>query len=147
MTIKKEFIHSTYCRNKENFDSDALIVKEVLHHPDGSKKRNLKIVENYQRPFWVLKPEHRLYKDKREYEFIERLDKYYSNQAQLPKNVYRRLEDKPPFGYIRMSDMTESPYLYGTDVSPNVLLRDEYINTYGMIQTEASVAVLDYEWT
>ena len=144
--IIHEFVFSTYVRNNEEYGSDALIVKEILHYPDGTKKRNLATYDNYQMPYWIVKKQFQNYTDKREFEPEVHLNKFYSNKSNLYANIYQKLNGKKAYGYIKPDDITISPYVYGIDISPNLLIRNDYVEKYGLIQSKALVAKCDMEW-
>lgn len=148
-TIKatREYVFSTYVKNKYDRSKDALVVKEIIHREGLPPKRNVRILENYKRPYWITKPQFRLHKDKKEFEQVEKLDKYYSPQIDLPNNIFQKLNGHRPNRNMQLKEVCSSPYVYGTDISPNDLLKLDYVNKWGKSFTRSSVAVMDYEWS
>ena len=146
LTIKKEFVFATHCPSKLNKDKDCLVVKEILHHPDGRTKRNLRIIENYQRPFWITKKEYRDHNDKKEYEVMPKLDKYYTNQTTMAKKIFKLLNGFDTNQYVGIKDVNSSPYVYGTDITTPTLLYKEYTAKYPNLASANTLAVIDFEW-
>lgn len=140
--IRREFVHGSYSKSKENFNSDIILVKEYLHHEDGTVVPNLRIVKDYQRPWYTTKRECRDHEQKKEWEYIERLDEHWSTQAEMLNKVKRVLNLWQERG---IRDCGNSPYLYGTDISSVSMLAKEYMDREPLLFTPSSYAVLDFE--
>lgn len=140
--IKREFIHASYARSNFNYEDDLLMVKEKIHHPDGRIEPNVRFIKNYQRDYYITKPEFRDHEQKKEYEFMTKLEKHTTNQAKLAKEAARRLD---MWGVWKLSDVSESPFLYGSDVSTPTLVQKEYETRWPNLHTPATMAVNDYE--
>jgi hypothetical protein len=144
--IKREYVFSTYVKSKYDKSKDALIVKEIIHEENKPSIRTLSIVENYKRPFWITKPEYQIHKDKREYEDIDKLFKRTSTQRMLAQNIFKELNGYNPKRDFGLSDVNSSPFVYGSDITSNDLLKQEYVDKYGKIFTTSTIAILDFEW-
>jgi hypothetical protein len=143
----KEFIFGTYVPNKYDHNRDAIVVKELIHEEGKPSKRRLHIEENYKRPFYITKEKFRDYHDKREFETIDRLDKFYSIERKLAENVFEKLNGFKPRTIPHMSQLCNSPYIYGTDISSVDLLREDYNRQYGKMFSKNTFAIMDYEWS
>jgi hypothetical protein len=143
--IKREYVFSTYVQSSEDKDNDALFVKEILHHPDGRTKRNFRMIRNYQKPFYVTLPDYKNHNSKKEFEEIGKLGLHTSNQAKLAKAANFILT-KQQKRYVSLREVSDSPYLYGTDVSTPVLLAQEYKVKYPNLLSDSSRAIMDFEW-
>jgi len=142
--LAKFFIHSVY---KKTYDGDCVIVKEQVENPDGTFTPTLKYYKNPKRSFYVTKPQFRTHKLKLELAPIETLDKYTSNQYDLPNNVAKALGIFSNRNVMR--DLCASPYLYGADISIEALMKIRYHDsfhkgrlpnvTYGFLDIETSV--------
>lgn len=140
--VKREFVHSTYCRAFGSDTDDMLVIKEKLHYPDGRIEPNLRFLNNYIRKFWVTKEEYRDHTDKKEFEYLNKCEEYSCTQAELVKKVSKVMK---MFGARRLSDVNESPYVYGTDITTNVLVAEEYSRLWPELVSDASLAMMDYE--
>lgn len=144
----KEFIHSYHLpeikdRKGNIIRKDTLIVKEKIHYEDGRIIPNLNIIEEYKRPFWITKGIYRNHKQKKEWEYKERLDKFMATDSELPNMIMEKL-GKKRFGKVSYREAIRSPYVYGSDVESGVLLKEEYIQKWG-IRTPLTVTYYDIE--
>lgn len=121
---------------------DIHLVKELLTFKDGTTKPNLRIIENYKRPFYITKEFYRNHKQKKEHEEISKLNEYWSTQSSLVQEIAKRL------GMIGRGksyrDVAISPYLYGTDIDSRVFLKKQYMDKYSN-STPYTICVLDTE--
>ncbi len=142
--ITREFIFATYVKSKYNKNNDLLVIKEKIYK-DDKVKNNLKFIENYQRPFYITKPDYRNHNDKKEYEDITKTECYYSNQINLPNSIYYTLNQQHCSSYLNLSKANNSPFVYGTDISTPVLIANEYKEKYPNINNPNTLGVMDYE--
>lgn len=143
-------MHVSCTRSKQNKSSDILVVKERIRDTvTGEEKPNIRIIRDYKRPFWLTKKGIREeHNQKRDYEYEYNLDKYECTQAELPAKVHRAL-----YGFSaqnpRMSNICQSPYIYGTDATSSVIFKraeDERAEKEnGTWKPDMTVAVMDYE--
>lgn len=140
--VKREFIHAAYTRNSGEFGKDLLTIKEHIHHPDGTITPNVRLVYDYERTFYITKKPFRDHKQKKEYELMEKLDVYHCTQAAMTYRAKRLLD---MWGARTLTDIGESPYLYGTDITTPVLMAHDYSVKWPGLFTPATVAILDYE--
>lgn len=145
--IGKEFVHGYRVKAKydgnRKLNDDTLVVKEKIHYESGKIVPNLVVYKDYKRPFWITKKYYRNHKQKKEWEYLDRLDMHYANDSELVKEIMRKLE-KPAFGKINYRDVCKSPYVYGSDVSSLVLLKDQYRKKYNLL-TPLTSAFYDIE--
>jgi hypothetical protein len=131
-------------------NNDIHVVKEIVHLKDKRRIPRVKIVENYERPFWidpaVQKPEHlRPYKEKKDYMLKSKLKQFKTTQAKLPRAVARALNDFSQGPNPRLRQLARSPYLYGADVSSVCYLKNDYREAYPGLISRNSVAGGDIE--
>lgn len=141
--IAYEFKHATYVENQHNDRDDLLVIKEIQHFEDGSTRPFLRLIENMERPFWVTHKGRRDHEQKREWEHVSKLQKYKSTQRNLPKAISRALGRPNPKANMRQ--VCRSPYVYGADVTPAVLMKHHYKHKWPNRFTQNRVAVLDIE--
>lgn len=109
-------------RGMENEDTHLAVLQH--HYDDGSSEKELKLIENYQRPFWVTKKLHQKYKQKKEYEPLSRLQMFKATQSDVVKKVCQALEILPsPMSYKTIKN---SPYLYGYEVPASSFIKHIY---------------------
>lgn len=131
-------------RKKPNGVPDDLVfIKERIHLKDGTQVPNTRFVVNYKRPFWITKPGFRKHNEKKEWEKIERLQKFECTQSELPSAVKRALNIFSPT--MSMRDIAMSPYLYGSDVTSTTIIKHKYMTQWPGLFSKNSIAVLDAE--
>ena len=123
---------------------DLHFIKEVIHYSDGTKKRNIRVIENFKRPFYITKPHYQTHKDKKESELLKRLNIYKSTQSDLAKNIATRLGSKY-VGVKSLRDVVSSPYVYGIDVSSTAIIKKMYMDKYPNVNSPSTIATLDIE--
>jgi hypothetical protein len=142
--VGRECKFVTYLPEDPGVRQDTHIVKEKLHYSDGTIKPNLRIVENFLRPFWITKQHKQNHKDKKESEELENLNMYKSTQSDLAKSIATRLG--PRFvGVNDMRTVLSSPYLYGTGASTESLIKAAYQKNYPDLNSPNLVCALDIE--
>lgn len=132
-----------YFEAQDGSRNDLLLIKEYEHKPDGTQVAHLRKKYNFKRPFWVTREAFRKHKDKKEWEKIERLQKYESTQIDLVPSIARALGRAPTQTTLRM--MSRSPYLYGCDVTTPVLAKRHYMDKWPGAISDNRVAMLDSE--
>lgn len=148
MSNKKELVgkqcrHITYVKSKDQ-QSDALFVKEWLYYKDGSKKPNLKMIENMERDFYVVKPARRTFKDKVQYVPIEDCIKHSCREMDLLRKADLALGGS---GFVKTKEqLFKSPYLFGCGVKPQSLVKNAYATKWPEYRSnKALVAMADTE--
>jgi hypothetical protein len=118
------FINACHTISKSNDEDDAIFVSEKLLLENGGFKSNLRMLENYERPFWITKINNRNHEQKKERELLSRLDKYTSTERNLVTNIKRALRNF----YLgnTLKEVSSSPYLYGTDIPITSIIKHNY---------------------
>ena len=140
--ISKECRFATYCRPSYGERTDLHVIKEILHYEDGTSAPNMRLIYNFERPFWVTKKGFRNHKEKKEWEKTEKLDQFRSTQSQLNYKMANAL------GMMNFRDprqITRSPYLYGADISSTAIIKQSYMQKYQDKVTPYLVAGYDIE--
>jgi hypothetical protein len=134
---------ATYSEATDRSGDDIVLIKERIREQDGTERSEVRLIHNFQREFYITKKGHRAtHKTKKEFEYLENLDVYSTNQARLPRAIAKAMGIN---GYARMSELRESPYLYGTDITTTSLIKQQYVEKWPTYQPEATVATLDTE--
>ena len=141
--IKYECKHAVYApSNDPESRDDLVVVKEIQHLPDGTKKPNLRLIRNYKRSFYLTREAYRDHKDNKEWESINRLQKFTCRQSDLVDRIGQSL------GYRRFRDIGHAgscEYLYGSDITTPTLIKHKYMEQWPDAISDNSVAVLDIE--
>lgn len=137
--------NTAYAQSSENPRDDCILVKEVIHTKDGRHVPRIRLIKNYQRPFYITKPNFRNHQDKKEAEKIERLKKFTCNQATLHEKIQMALGNNIPNPRKKLRDVCSSPYVYGADQLPTTHLKARYQEKWPDLRTRNKVAVLDTE--
>lgn len=140
--VCKEFKHGYWLEANDN-RPDTVVVKDVLHYPDGRSEPHLSIYQNVKKPFWITKEYYRNHKQKKEAEDIDKLTEYSATQSDLPKEALRMLK-RPKYGNVTMRDVRMSPYVYGCEIDIVTLIKNEYAKKCDKI-TPYSITFLDIE--
>lgn len=136
--------HASYSRAKDYSKDDLLTIKEMIHTKDGKKIPNLYFIKNFKKDFYVTKEGFRQKEaQKKEWEDINKLQKFTSTQAKLNENVAKALGRPGMKGSLKM--LARSPFLYGADISTPTLIKKKYQDQFPGTMSENNVAVLDIE--
>ena len=142
--IGKECKLVFHLRAKYNVRPDTHVIKEAVHYDNGDIKSNLKVIKNYNRPFWITKEHYRDHKDKKEAENIDKLQMFRSTESDLLRTVGRKLGGI----YSRTKDtriIKDSPYVYGLDVNSKTFIKQAYTEKYPDITSRYDVCAYDIE--
>lgn len=121
-------VNRNYLRYNPDCRDDLLVVKEEIFFEDGTSKPNLRLVENFERPFWITKPAARKHKSKKEWEDLDNVQMFSSTQSLLNENVCRALRKPVGQGTLRVTN--RNPYVYGTDMTAAVWAKMNYAIKY-----------------
>lgn len=135
--------HVCYSQSAHGNKSDMLTIKEVVHTKDNQRHIRLRFKENYKRPFWITKKIYQKKQQKKEWEYINKLDRYESTQIGLCESIVRVQGYGNPNSNLKM--LARSPYLYGADISPQALTKAAYQHRWTDAFTPNTVAVIDSE--
>lgn len=123
---------------------DTHVIKELITYKDGTSKPNLRLLYNFKRPFWVTKEHFQNHKDKKESEYLDKLNEYQSTQSSLGKSVAMRLGQRF-IGKTHLRDVSASPYVYGLDIHSKTVIKKMYLDRYPDAISGYNLAILDIE--
>lgn len=142
---KYAFIHGCYVNSKANDIDDAVIVKRYRINPDGSRTPEMKVHANVQRDYYITKKAYQKHDGKLEYEYLNRLNKYTSNQRQLVRNIQRSL-GLMPSKRTHLREVCNSPFVYGCDKDIVCVVGDYYKKHFPDVEPfDISVGCMDTE--
>ena len=134
----------TYIPNKDPYRDDYYIVKENIHYTDGSIKPNIRVIKNYQRPFWVTKKSYQNHQSKKEWEKKERLTEFQCKDSEFGRKVAKAL-GKEYLTDQSIRSLSRSPYLYGTDIKSTSLIKHDYSVKFPDLVTNNTICAFDIE--
>jgi hypothetical protein len=139
--------HATYTkanpRDRGDVPDDIIFLKEVVHLKDGRRVPSTRILKNFKRSFYVTKPGFQTHREKREWEDIDKLDKFECTQAGMDRAIKRALNLHSPVWGLKK--LARSPYLYGADITSTAIVKRYYQDKWPECRSSNSVAVLDVE--
>jgi hypothetical protein len=123
-------------------EDDFHYVKEVVHFEDGTSEPRTRLIKNFQRPFWITKASARNHQQKREWEYLENLNKFECTQSQLRDEIAKALNMR--WSKDHYKKLAASPYLYGSDITSTALVKKMYQDKWSKV-TKFSVSTFDIE--
>lgn len=134
--------HAIYVEHRGGERKDAVIVKEIVHLNDGTMRPNLRVIENFERDFYVTKEGLRKHEFKKQFEKLENVMRYTSTQINLTRSVARALRKN---WVPDMRILARSQYLYGTDINSQAIIKNRYKEKFPTCTSLNDVAVCDLE--
>lgn len=126
------------------FTDDYHFVKEKVTYTDNTIENRLKVIKNYERPYWITKEVYRKHKQKKEQELIDRCYAFKTTETKLWYSIAQKLGGSYRGCTTRMQ-VANNPYIYGCDVNSRVFLKKEYMDKYPDTFSKYEVAALDIE--
>jgi hypothetical protein len=135
---------ATYCGTPEGEDVDLHVIKQIAHYPDGRTEPQIHTVKNYRMPFWVTKKAYRNHEQKKEWEDIDKVERYMTTRANQNQSIARAL-GTPYMADKDYRKIARSPFLYGSDILSTAVIKKSYLDKFPQLKTPYSVAVFDTE--
>lgn len=142
--VARECRFAIHIPEKYDNNPDLHLVKEQVHYSDGSVKPALRWIKEFKRDIWVTKRSHRVYKDKREWSALDELDHQKVTQSNLRVAASKML-GKMPNKSDHMKKISQSPYLYGTDITSTSLIKKAAMDAFPNHNTPFTLATYDVE--
>lgn len=141
--VRYECRFAVFVEPPEQNAPDMHLIKTIKHDADGNRTPEVKLVYNYQRPFWIAKKGQRNYTQHKEWEDKDNLIEGKTSQSKLIPSIARALN--MPWFKGNLKKLCESPYIYGAEILSTALIKKAYAERYPDLQTPFSVAVADVE--
>lgn len=141
--VAKREIRFAWHLPKTDYREDYHYIKEQVTYTDGSVEPRTFFIENYKRPVWVTNKANRDHKDKKEFEYKDKLMSRMTTESDLPRTAAGLL-DKIHLAN-NVNAIKEEPYLYGYDIPSTSFVKYTSLKKNDFIQSSYSVAVLDIE--
>lgn len=140
--IKYECRFAVYVQPPEHNAPDMHLVK-LIKHENGVKTPVVKLLYDFKRPFWTVRKGQQNFSQHKEWIELDKVIEGKSTQSKLIENASRALG--APWFKGTLRKLSESPYLFGTDILSTAVIKKAYGDKYPDIQTGFSVAVADTE--
>lgn len=122
--------HVSYHVARDGSPNDMVAIKEVVHYHDGRSEPRLRLIPNFERPYWITKEMWRNHKQKKEWEDLSKLQRFATPQIKLAEKIQQSLGMVPGKGNNSLRAVCRSPYVYGADVTTPVLLKHYYMEKW-----------------
>ena len=141
--IGRECRFAVHVPNYKGVYEDYHYVKEAVYYSDGSVEPNTTLIKNFKRSFGVTKPQFQNHQQKKTYEELDRLNIYKATQSELTREVAKAL-NLPPSNK-RLQEYAVTPYLYGSDITSTVVLKQSYRKKWPDLSSPFTVGFFDIE--
>lgn len=139
----KQCRFAVHCKSQEGGDKDLHLIKEQVTYEDGTTEPAVTLAEDYKRPFYITKKGKQNYKDFKEWEKVENLDKFMTTQSRLTESVARALGQ--PWFKGSLKDLCATPFVFGADILSTSLIKQSYDERWPGVFTPYSLAAWDTE--
>lgn len=125
------------------YKDDMILIKEKVFKKSGEVEIVIRLLKNYEYPFWINKPAYRKHQQKKTREFDYKLDERSSTRAGLVYNIKKALDIRTPS--YSLNQVCRNPYVYGTDITPTALIKHQYQQRWPDIVSTDTMACMDTE--
>lgn len=134
---------SVYCPPPKGGKVDYHLVKETVHMADGSTRPHVRMLDNYKRPIWRTKKGYQTHNDPKEWERIDRVDRFETTQSEMDWSIRKALDMRWFKGDPR--ELRKNQYLYGIDLLSTCVVKKDYMDTFSGMDSVYDVACFDVE--
>lgn len=142
--IDCKFVRYSPPPNGNTSYDDLHLIKEAVKLKNGEVKRRVRLVYNYERPYWIVLPTERNFYQKKDYIAVDRCTKFTARECDLIKEIPRRL-DQGYRSFFSLRQVYNSPYIFGTTVSSRTELKHSYQHKYNNFFIANEVFYIDTE--
>lgn len=142
--IAKVCKFATYSENRKERGKDLLTAKITNIHEDGGRSNSFVSIENYKQPFAIVKPQHRKFKQPKDYIESRLVNHYNSPRCLIPFEVSKQVFGRADRG-ATMRDARITPYVFGLDQTPPVHFKQKFFEKYGEYQEKEPYTVAAYD--
>ncbi len=137
--------HVCYQAATDGSMEDLLLIKEVVHTKDNKLIPRLKQIRNFQRDFYITKPNKRNHQQKKEAEHLDNLLKYSCTQVELSQKIQLALGQRFADSSRKLRDVCTNPYVYYADITTPTIIKQKYQERWPDMVSNNKVAILDIE--
>lgn len=115
---------AVYAPPPQGCNFDLHLVKLNVQTKDGRNVPHVRLIKDAKQEFYITKPAFRKHKQKKEWESIDKLQKYTTTRRRLYHDIAQASESNFN-GNARA--LFRNPYIYGADVSSTALIKHKYM--------------------
>lgn len=132
--------------NRFDKTKDLLCAKITNVHEDGTRSNTFLAIENYKQPFWIVKEDHRKFKQHKDYIEVRKCTEYKAARCNLASSVNKFLYGRRDSDYD-LRQAKNNQFVFGLDQTPPVHFKRKYFERFNEHQeTEAyTMAAYDVE--
>lgn len=128
---------------KTDYRDDAHYVREQIYYNDGTQEPRSFLVKGFERPIWVTKKAHQNHKDKKEFEYRDKLHERKCTQSEINRVVAGMLGE--PHLANQPNELKSNPYIYGYDQTSTSLIKLQSLKKNNFLQSPYTVSAFDIE--
>lgn len=136
--------HAYLAFNRFNNDHDLLTAKVTNIYQDGTRKDVLVKIEDYKRPFSIVKKKYQNFNDKRDYIEKNKCDEFKSNESRLALYISKVLFGRPD-RKAQLAELKNNQYVFGCQESVPVIFKEEFYKKYPKYQPQEAYNVAAYD--
>lgn len=136
--------HAYLAFNRFNNDHDLLTAKVTNIYKDGTRKDVLVKIEDYKRPFHIVKKKHQNFQDKKDYIEANKCDEFKSNESRLALNISKILYGRPD-RKAQLAELKNNPYVFGCQETVPVIFKESFFKKYPDHQPAEAYSVAAYD--
>lgn len=124
------WVHSWHCK-KDHENAVGVKEKIIVEYDDGTKeyRDNLKVYEDPKRPFWVTKPEFRNHEDKKEFEDLDKCERFICKDSELEEKLAQAIGFYSRYRTPNLKQLCSNPYVYGADIDTQTIIKQAYLES------------------
>ncbi len=136
--------HISYSTDKAK-KNDFVLIKEVVHTKDGKQIPRLRMYENFKRPIYITREQHRNHQEKKEYEDLSKVQKWMTSDIEMAKMIQHGLGYRFPDPKRSLKQVCKSPYVYWADLKVTTYIKERYMRKWSNLTSFNRIAILDIE--
>ena len=135
---------ASYAESSIRKNNDLTCVKITNVHEDGSRSNSFIAIENYKQPYWIVKEQHRKFKQPKDYIEERLVREYKAPRCQIPYNVKKQLFGVSDYK-ATMRDAKAQVHVFGLDQTPPVHIKQQFFKKYGEFQEKEPYTMAAYD--
>lgn len=141
--IAKVCKNATYSTSKDGRE-DLTSVKITNIHEDGGRSTTFMAIRNYAQPWALVKSERRKFEQHKDYIEMSQVREYKMPRCQIAQFAKKQLTGRIDYD-ASISEMSNSPYVFGLDQTPPVHIKYTFFKKYGEYQEKEPYTVASFD--